>query len=119
MAANDRAALEVVAFQLAARLEEYEAECREMVRTWYDADLYEQVSRSVDVMRLHCASIPQLSVPWVALLIAHTELVHCLWKVGADLPASAPRMQDCLRGHAAALGRLQERCIWLFSRAEH
>jgi hypothetical protein len=110
-------AIDAAAFQLAALLERYEEHVEQLVLSWLDMDLYAQVGREVDEMRLHCASLPQLSVPWVHLLISHTELIHCLWKCS---PAGepSPLLVECRGKHATAIRDLREKCIYYFSRME-
>lgn len=103
-----------IAFQLAAALERYEEQSAEMVRTWLDMDLYAQVSGLVDEMRLHCASLSRLSVPWVAFLISHSELVFCLWRLGSRPAGGCPEVQACVGRHSAALRDLRQCCVRLF-----
>lgn len=80
MSACHAPVLDTVAFQLAAGLEEYEQSVQKMADTWLDMDLYRSVGDQIEQIRLYSAALPQLSVPWVELLIAHAEVVHCLWR---------------------------------------
>jgi hypothetical protein len=109
--------IEAAAFQLAALLERYEEHVEELTSTWLDMELYVKVGKEVDEMRLHCATLPQLSVPWVHLLISHTELVHCLWKTSPDGQPSA-KLADCRGKHAIAIRALREKCTYYFSRMD-
>jgi hypothetical protein len=102
-----------LAFQLAAALEQYEEQSAKMVRTWLDMELYAEVSGLVDEIRRYCASLSRLSVPWVVLLISHSELVFCLWRSDGQ-PSSTREVQACVRKHSAALGALRQSCDRLF-----
>lgn len=99
-----------IAFQLATALEEYEQEVDRLAAARGDLDLYQQVSRRMDCMRLYAASLPPVSVPWVEVLIGHFELTHCLWRMQArqaqpvDLSAPMERQR-------AAVRRLREVCL--------
>jgi hypothetical protein len=103
-----------IAFQLAAALERYDEQSAEMVRTWLDIELYAEVSRRVDEMRGYCGCLSRLSVPWVAFLISHSELVFCLWRSGSRPCGSCPEVQACVRKHSAALRDLRQSCVGLF-----
>jgi hypothetical protein len=103
-----------IAFQLACALERYDEDSAEMVRTWLDMELYAEVSRRVDEMRLHCGSLSRLSVPWVAFLISHSELVFCLWRTSERPSSSCPEVQACVSRHSAAVRDLRESCARLF-----
>jgi hypothetical protein len=117
MSAPQRRAMEAIAFELAAAVENYEKATDQLVATWLDMDLYQSVSRQVDHMRMLSASLPQLAVPWVNLLISHTEFVHCLWKCGQKAAPSG-ELEGCRSRHSAAVDLLRERCLWLFTRIE-
>jgi hypothetical protein len=107
---------EAVAFQLTALLERYEADIERLARTWLDMQLYSAVSREVDLMRMHCGTLPQVSVQWVGLLIAHAELLQCLWGHQRG-HVSACELGTCRDNHAASLRALQAKCRMLFSRS--
>ena len=117
MSASQARAIDAIAFELAAAVENYEQACEQLVATRPDMALYQSVSRQVDHMRLLCASLPQVSVAWVGLLISHAELVHCLWRCG-EKSALSPELEACQVRHAHAIRALREKCVWLFSRAE-
>lgn len=116
MSAPQFRALDAVAFQLAALLEKYEEDVEELASRWPDTTLYTRVSREIDEMRLLCASLPLLSVPWVHLLISHAELMHCLWKCTAGGKSRAA--EDCKANHYIAIRALREKCLYHFSRME-
>jgi hypothetical protein len=117
MSAPQRRAIEAIAFELAAAVKNYEKDTVQLVATWLDMELYQSVSRQVDHMRMLCASLPQLAVPWVNMLISHTELVHCLWKCG-ERSAPSAELDECHSRHTSAIVMLRERCVWLFTKVE-
>jgi hypothetical protein len=106
----------VIAFQLVAALENYDQNVGRMVDTWLDMELYRTVSAEVETIRMYSSALPQLSVHWVELLIAHAELVHCLWKMQY---ATGPSERDhlvTLRGrHTEAAASLRRRCLRLLA----
>lgn len=63
-----------------AALERYEVHLRQLVARWLDAELYHTVSQDMQEVRRCCHALPPLSAGWVALLIAHAELVQALWR---------------------------------------
>jgi hypothetical protein len=117
MSASQRRAIDAIAFELAAALENYDKDTEQLVATWLDMELYQSVSRQVDHMRMLCAALPPLAVPWVNLLISHSELVHCLWKCGEKF-APSEEFGECHARHAIAVTALRERCLWLFTKMD-
>lgn len=63
-----------------AALERYEPDARKLAGSWLDAELYSRVAQEIEDVRRCCASLPLVSAQWTTLLIAHAELVHCLWR---------------------------------------
>lgn len=108
---------QAIAAQLAAALSQYDRQCAEMVRTWLDMELYAAVSASIDEMGSYCESLSRLSVPWIAFLISHSELVFCLWRAGSGNSFS-PEVQACVRGHWVALRDLRQSCAGLVEREQ-
>ena len=96
MSANFQPQLDAIAFQLVAAVESYEQQVEALLATWPDMERYGGVSESINAIRRYAAALPPVSVQFVALLIAHTELVHVLWK-----PADAGGGDDDLALHAA------------------
>ncbi|MDB5897789.1 MAG: hypothetical protein JWP41_1391 [Ramlibacter sp.] len=117
MSAPQFRAAETVAFQLVALLEMYEERVAKLSAIRFDPTLYAQVTRDIDSMRLYCASLPILSVPWVHLLISHTELVHSLFKC-ANAGKVLPQVEKCRAAHLSAVRSLREKCLYQFSRAD-
>jgi hypothetical protein len=115
MSAPQDRAQDAVAFELAAALESYEEEVQRLVGTWLDMELYASVSSRVDRMKMLSASLPQLAVPWVHLLISHAELIHCLWKCG-EQSRSSRDVEQCRERHVLAITAMREKCLYFFTR---
>lgn len=117
MTASHAPLLDAIAFQLAAALERYEQDVGALTRSWLDMDLYREVSEQVDQIRLYSASLPQLSVPWVELLIAHAELIHQMWRAqnARAVPGEDTFAQTHER-HARAVRTLHQGCLCLLAR---
>jgi len=108
---------DAVAFQLLAALEKYEADVERMVDTWLDMDLYRDVSEQIEQIRMYNASLPQLGVAWVELLIAHAELVHTLWRLRFDEAGGhRARLAEVRERHGAGIASLRRRCLRLLAR---
>ena len=119
MSAFEAPALDAVAFQLAAALEKYDQDVGRMVDTWLDMDLYRSVSDQVESIRMYSAALPQLSVHWVELLIAHAELVHSLWRLRfRDDSADRGKLQEVRDRHGACVQSLRGRCLRLLARQD-
>jgi len=114
MSASHATAPDAVAFQLVAALDSYECDVDAMIRAPLDMDLYREVSEQVDQVRMHAAALPTLGAQWVELLIAHTELVHCLWRYNHGHEATLPGEADAIRAHhAECVAALRSRCLRL------
>jgi hypothetical protein len=112
MSASHLPALRVTALQAAACLARYERHVRRLATTWLDMDLYLTVSREVDEIRLICGALPQVAVPWTALLISHADLVHALWRTGQREGVPAPGDAGLrLEEHLACIDSLARRCL--------
>ncbi|GAB3767240.1 hypothetical protein GCM10028796_28170 [Ramlibacter monticola] len=118
MSASHAPALDAIAFQLAAALEEYEVSVGRMIDTWLDMELYGRVSEQIEEIRLYCLPLPQLSAPWVELLIAHAELVHALWRLRfQEEGTDRERLEEVRQHHTACVRKLRSRCLVLLSGA--
>jgi hypothetical protein len=118
MAETNKRTERAIAAELASALERYEEQSAELVRTWLDMELYAEVSRGVDQMRLYCGSLSRLSVPWVAFLISHSELVFSLWRSPRRPPGSCPEVEACVGRHTVALRLLRQSCVGLYGGAQ-
>jgi hypothetical protein len=119
MSASEAPALDAIAFQLAAALEKYEGRVNDMVDGWLDMELYREVSGQIEEIRRYSAALPQLSVHWVELLIAHAELVHSLWRLRfRESDADLGKLQEVRERHAACITSLRTRCLRMLSRTD-
>jgi hypothetical protein len=118
MSASECQALQSTALEVAAALDAYERHVRQLVSSWLDMDLYHAVSGEIDAVRSLCAALPELSLPWVSLLVSHAELVHCLWR--STQPAARPvsgELQARLEEHLQCITVLAERSRQLADQA--
>jgi hypothetical protein len=106
MSAFDYQALDAIASQLVNTLERYEADTDALVRGWPDMDRYRTVSEQIDQIRLYCTGLPTVSVQFVGLLIAHAELIHCLWKK-TNSPAASNEIGSALDQHRNGIADLR------------
>lgn len=120
MSASHAPVLDAIAFQLAAALDRYEQDVESMVESWLDMELYGRVSEEVEEIRVFCAALmPQVSVHWVELLIAHAELVHSLWRLRfREDSADGERLREVRSRHDACVASLRARCIRLLTRID-
>lgn len=112
MSASPAPELDAIALQVLAALETYDADVEAMLGARHDPELYHRVSHGLDRIRMDCASIGELRVHWVELLIAHAELVHRVWR-DARTPADAGDAQgiEPLRDqHRDAVVAMRDRC---------
>jgi hypothetical protein len=120
MSASHASTLDAIALQLAAALDTYERDVDAMVASWLDMDLYSRVSDEVEEIRMYCAALmPQLSVHWAELLIAHAELVHSLWRLRFREDAhDGERLRELRARHDGCLQSLRTRCLRFLARSE-
>ncbi|HEX7887969.1 MAG TPA: hypothetical protein VF522_01310 [Ramlibacter sp.] len=119
MSAFQSQALDAIAFQLVASLEKYERDVATMVDTWLDMDLYCRVSEQVEEIRMYSAALPQLSVQWVELLIAHAELLHSLWRLRfREVEADRGRLAELHERHGDCVVTLRARALRLLACSE-
>lgn len=95
----------VLTFKLAAALEKYEMEVRALAGGWLDLELCRRLQGQIGELRLYCASLPRVSVSWVAVMVSHARLLQA----GCDrlLPASSALLHE----HLAAVEGLRHRCL--------
>lgn len=104
-----------IAFQLAATLDAYEQALGQLRLPGPAPDALARLAQHFDEMQLYAASLPQLSVSWVALLISRAEFTHHLWRAhGATDTGNLPLL---LEQHKEAIGTLRSRCRRLLRRA--
>lgn len=118
MSASHAPALDAIAFQLVAALEQYDEDVGRMVDTWLDMELYQRVSAQIEDIRHYSAALPQLGVHWVELLIAHAELVHSLWRLRfQEVDADREQLETVRARHAACVASLRSRCSRVVERS--
>jgi hypothetical protein len=98
----------VLTFKLAAALEQYEVDVSRLVDTWLDTELYRQLEEELKELRLYCASLPKLTVSWVAVLLSRARLLHALSSHIPYAHTAAPRL---LYEHLRAVETLRKRCL--------
>ncbi|HEY0823312.1 MAG TPA: hypothetical protein VGD76_05940 [Ramlibacter sp.] len=94
----------VVTFKLAAALEKYEMDLRALADTWFDAQVCRRLLAEFGELRILGASVPRLSVAWVAVLVSRTRLLQAL----CDRTSSAGA---ALHEHLLAVDGLRRRCL--------
>ena len=94
----------VVTFKLAAALEQYEMDLRALADTWLDLDLFRRMQEEFSALRILGASLPKLSVSWVAVLVSRARLLQALCS------RTAPTMA-ALHEHLLAVESLRKRCL--------
>jgi len=90
---------QAIALQLAETLGEYEASLDAMLETWPDLEPYGAVSAKVEEIRLLSGALSSLSAEWIELLIAHAELMHCLWRLQFRSRGSQAKYLGQMRAH--------------------
>jgi hypothetical protein len=117
MSASHFPALGALALQTANALARYERHVRTLAATWLDMDLYNIVSGEIDEIRRYCAALPDVGVPWSALLVSHAELIHALWYGDQrDSTAPANAVAGRLDEHLACIDSLARRCMRIAER---
>jgi hypothetical protein len=117
MSAAQSNALDAIGFQLVAALEQYESDVTVMIATWPDLERYREVSEQVEKIRMYCSVLQDVRVQWVELLIAHSELVHFLWRAQYGRGGGAREHIDSVRAHHAdAITALRNRCLRVMAR---
>jgi len=117
MSASHAPVLDAITFQLLDALEKYDRDFARMVDTWLDMDLYGDVSDQVEAIRTYCGTLPELSVQWAELLIAHAELVHMLWRLRfEDSAHGRERLHAMRERHSNCIALLGARCRRLLGR---
>jgi hypothetical protein len=118
MSASHFPAIRATALQLTAALARYELHVSRLVVGGLEMDLYETVSEEIDEIKVFCAAVPGVAVPWAALLVSHAELIHALWRQANQAPTARTgsdvtwRLQD----HLACIDVLARRCMRIAER---
>jgi hypothetical protein len=116
MSASHFPALRALALQAATTLARYERHVRKLASSWLDMDLYNTVSEEIDEVRRLCVALPDVGVPWAALLVSHAELIRALWY--SDRPGDRDTdVARCLEEHIACIDALVRRCMRVAERS--
>lgn len=119
MSAPPTDALEAIALQMVAALEHYAADTAQMIAGWPDLERYRSVSDQIERIRMYASTLPEARVQWVELLIAHSELVHLLWRVQyGQLGMDMADTFDARVRHTDALAALRNRCQRIAAQAQ-
>jgi hypothetical protein len=111
MSASPQPALDAILAELATAVASYEQDVEALLAAWPDMERYRTVSDGIDAIRRHAAAVPPVSVAFVALLIAHTELIHALWQQTNDGRAgNARHVQQAREQHAQCAAGLRRQC---------
>lgn len=94
----------VVTFKLAAALEKYEMDLRALADSWLDAESCRRLLAEFGELRILGASVPRLSVAWVAVLVSRARLLQALFDRTASTAAA-------LHEHLLAVDGLRKRCL--------
>lgn len=94
----------VLTFKFAAALDNYEIDVRKLAQGWRDPELFRRIQGQFNELRKFGASLPRLSVNWVAVLVSRARLLQELLE-SAELPL--PTLQE----HLAAVEGLRCRCL--------
>jgi hypothetical protein len=117
MSAAPTEAFDAIALQLVGALEQYAGDTAAMILAWPDMDRYRDVSEQVEKIRMYSSALPDLRVQWVELLIAHSELVHLLWRAQyADDVHSRAEIARVREHHTDAVAALRNRCLRVVTR---
>lgn len=93
----------VVTFKLAAALEKYELDLRTLADSWLDPDLFRRMQEEFGELRILGASLPRLSVSWIAVLVSRSRLLNALFSTASAAPA--------FEEHLRAVEGLRKRCL--------
>lgn len=94
----------VITFKLAAALEQYEEDLRRLAETWLDPWLFRRIQQEFGELRILGASLPKLSVSWVAVLVSRAHLLDAICsRTGSALSA--------LQEHLSAVESVRHRCL--------
>jgi hypothetical protein len=119
MSANAANALDAIALQLVTALERYAQDTGRMIANWPDLELYRSVSEQIETIRMYAAALPDARVQWVELLIAHSELVHLLWRVQYGEGKAMPDTLQARLHHTDALAAMRNRCLRVVAASHH
>jgi hypothetical protein len=95
-------------FQLLAFADQYSLELAGLLACTQDPERYAALSQCFERMRCVAATLPELSVSWVGVLISHAELVHALFRPGGARDSAG--LREAAQAHTEALEHLRAAC---------
>lgn len=96
----------VATFRLAAALERYEMDLQALTQRWRDVELRRRLREQFREMRLLGASLPQVSVSWIAVLVSRARMLQAFF-------ARTGRAGIALQEHLHAVAALRNGCLRL------
>jgi hypothetical protein len=96
-----------------AALERYRLHVGQLTGPLVNPELYRTVSQDLDEVRRCCQPLPALSSGWIALLIAHAELMHSLWQATRPAGPGKPERSKLLARVHENVDALQADCMRL------
>ena len=106
---TDRESAQATAMKLVAALQEYSRQVDVLVRIGWEIENYKAAADLFAEMRSHAASLPEVYVGWLELLISRYEFAQALWEVRTS-PDAAAHLSRCHAKHAAAIVKLHAGC---------
>lgn len=98
--------IHVATFRLAAAAERYEMDLQALAQRWRDAQLRRRLREQFREMRVLGASLPQVSVSWVAVLVSRARMLQAFF-------ARTGRAGAALQDHLHAVATLRNGCLRL------
>lgn len=105
-----------IAFQLAATLDAYEQELEGLSLNVADAERQGRLAEHFDQMQAYAASLTELSVSWLALMISRAEFTHNLWSA-RERGRQAADLKLLLDQHREAIAAMRARCTRMMRRS--
>ena len=106
--------LNAMAVELCMALDRYEQDVEDLVRGWPDPARYRRVTEGMEHVRTASAFLPRLSISFIALLIAHAELMQSLWD-SRDAKQPSEAVWPTVEQHRGAVFRLREACLTIMA----
>jgi hypothetical protein len=103
------------AFRLLAAIDSY-ADAFETRLLRHDADSHQRLAAAYGNVRTTALVLPDLAVPWVALMISHAELLAAMWPATSE--AVQARSMAAHDRHTKAVEDLREHCLQHLSSRE-
>jgi hypothetical protein len=110
--------LHVIAAQLLARLDRYEADVAQLLRSWPDDAQFQRVWEHVEHIRAYSGNVPDVRVQATSVLVAHAELMRLLCRTHDGYEVGLGRdIARCHANHRDCVSALRYRLQWVVNRA--